>query len=136
MWSFGQSSRKETLFAKDQLPLSERRDVLVFQTEPLPNDVEVTGPLVVTLYVSSDANVTAGGPLPTHLTGTLAAISGALAIDLGTGTGQSLMVSDEADAVGPTFALTSSLHCQQRSISSNNQQILPGTRLNLPEGYR
>jgi len=28
---FDQRCRKETLFAKDQLPLSERRDVLVFQ---------------------------------------------------------------------------------------------------------
>jgi putative CocE/NonD family hydrolase len=50
-----QRCRKETLFAKDQLPLSERRDVLVFQTEPLANYVEVTGPVVVTLFVSSSA---------------------------------------------------------------------------------
>jgi len=35
-------------------PLAERDDVLVFQTEPLREDVEVTGPLVVTLWVSSD----------------------------------------------------------------------------------
>ena len=47
--------RKETLFAPDQLPLSERRDVLVFQTEPLKEDVEVTGPVVVHLFVSSTA---------------------------------------------------------------------------------
>jgi putative CocE/NonD family hydrolase len=52
---FDQRCRKETLFAKDQLPLSERRDVLVFQTEPLPEDVEVTGPVDVHLYVSSSA---------------------------------------------------------------------------------
>jgi len=35
-------------------PLAERADVLVFQTEPLESDVEVTGPLVVTLWISSD----------------------------------------------------------------------------------
>lgn len=35
-------------------PLAERDDVLVFQTPPLEEDVEVTGPLVVTLWVSSD----------------------------------------------------------------------------------
>src|SRR5262249_32642386 len=34
---------------------SERRDVLVFQTEPLENDTEVTGPVVVHLFVSSSA---------------------------------------------------------------------------------
>lgn len=52
---FDQRCRKSTLFAKDELPLSERRDVLVFQTEPLEADLEVTGPLEVVLYVSSSA---------------------------------------------------------------------------------
>jgi putative CocE/NonD family hydrolase len=52
---FDQRCRENTLFAHDQLPLSERRDVLVFQTEPLTHDVEVTGPIVVQLYVSSSA---------------------------------------------------------------------------------
>jgi putative CocE/NonD family hydrolase len=37
------------------LPLSARPDVLVWQTEPLAADVEVTGPVTVTLWVSSDA---------------------------------------------------------------------------------
>jgi len=37
------------------VPLSARRDVLVFQTEPLKEDVEVTGELTVTLYASSSA---------------------------------------------------------------------------------
>ncbi len=37
------------------LPLSMRPDVLVFETEPLPDDLEVTGPISVTLYVSSSA---------------------------------------------------------------------------------
>jgi putative CocE/NonD family hydrolase len=36
-------------------PLAERADVLVFQTAPLPRDVEVTGPIAVTLWISSDA---------------------------------------------------------------------------------
>ena len=35
-------------------PLAERPDVLVFQTDPLESDVEVTGPLVVRLWISSD----------------------------------------------------------------------------------
>ena len=37
------------------LPLGSRRDVLVFQTEPLAEDVEVTGPIEVKLWVSSSA---------------------------------------------------------------------------------
>jgi putative CocE/NonD family hydrolase len=52
---FDQRTRKETLFAWEQLPLSERRDVLVFQTGPLAEDMEVTGPVVVHLFVSSSA---------------------------------------------------------------------------------
>ncbi|WP_018972459.1 CocE/NonD family hydrolase [Rudaea cellulosilytica] len=35
--------------------LAEREDVLVFQTEPLHEDLEVTGPLLFELWVSSDA---------------------------------------------------------------------------------
>jgi uncharacterized protein len=37
------------------LPLAARADVLVWQTAPLAEDVEVTGPVTVTLWVSSDA---------------------------------------------------------------------------------
>jgi putative CocE/NonD family hydrolase len=37
------------------LPLSMRPDVLVFQTEPLAADVELTGPIEVRLWVSSSA---------------------------------------------------------------------------------
>jgi len=37
------------------LPLSARRDVLVFQTSPLTEDVEVTGPIDVKLWISSSA---------------------------------------------------------------------------------
>jgi putative CocE/NonD family hydrolase len=52
---FDQRCRPNTLFARTQLPLSERRDVLVFQTAPLLREVEVTGPIVVHLYVASSA---------------------------------------------------------------------------------
>jgi putative CocE/NonD family hydrolase len=41
--------------AKAPIPLSARRDVLVFQTEPLANDVEVTGEIQVKLWASSRA---------------------------------------------------------------------------------
>jgi len=37
------------------LPLKARQDILVFQTEPLKEDVKVIGPIVVKLYVSSTA---------------------------------------------------------------------------------
>lgn len=37
------------------LPLASRPDVLVFQTEPLAEDVEVTGPISVQLWISSSA---------------------------------------------------------------------------------
>ena len=35
-------------------PLGARRDVLVFETERLERDIEVTGPIEVKLWVSSD----------------------------------------------------------------------------------
>ena len=40
------------------LPLEARPDVLVFQTEPLAEDVEVTGVIEVNLWISSDAKDT------------------------------------------------------------------------------
>jgi len=40
---------------KPYLPLSSRLDVLVFQTPPLREDVEVTGPISVKLWISSSA---------------------------------------------------------------------------------
>lgn len=40
---------------QEPLPLSARNDVCVFQTEPLAEDVEVTGELAVKLWVSSSA---------------------------------------------------------------------------------
>jgi predicted acyl esterase len=42
-------------FCRDNLPLSTREDVLVFQTPPLEEDVEVTGELEARLWVSSAA---------------------------------------------------------------------------------
>ncbi|UCE05554.1 MAG: CocE/NonD family hydrolase [bacterium] len=37
------------------LPLKARADVVVFQTEPLKEDIEIIGPITVKLYASSDA---------------------------------------------------------------------------------
>jgi putative CocE/NonD family hydrolase len=37
------------------LPIGSRGDVLVFETEPLETDLEITGPIEVTLWVSSTA---------------------------------------------------------------------------------
>ena len=39
-------------------PLAERPDVLVFQTPPLTEDIEVTGPLTVNLWISSNCSDT------------------------------------------------------------------------------
>ncbi|HMG88231.1 MAG TPA: CocE/NonD family hydrolase [Terracidiphilus sp.] len=44
--------------AVDQRPLEARDDVLVYSTGPLSEGLEVTGPVEVTLYVSSDAKDT------------------------------------------------------------------------------
>jgi putative CocE/NonD family hydrolase len=45
----------EHWLCRDTLPLSARQDVVVFQTPPLRDDVEVTGRLVVKLWASSNA---------------------------------------------------------------------------------
>jgi putative CocE/NonD family hydrolase len=42
----------------DQRPVLERPDVLVYTSAPLEKDVEVTGPITVTLYASSSAKDT------------------------------------------------------------------------------
>jgi uncharacterized protein len=39
----------------EPIPLSARNDILVFQTEPLADDIEVTGPMQVKLWISSTA---------------------------------------------------------------------------------
>jgi uncharacterized protein len=41
--------------AYDQTPVENREDVLVYTTPPLTADVEVTGPVLVTLYAASSA---------------------------------------------------------------------------------
>lgn len=54
--AYSQVEREGLVGAKPPfLPLSARPDVVVFQTEPLPAVVEVTGPIVVELYISSTA---------------------------------------------------------------------------------
>lgn len=40
---------------RDTRPLAERPDVLVFMTDPLEHDTEISGPISVTLHVSSSA---------------------------------------------------------------------------------
>ena len=47
----------EEFFGSEEpyLPLASRPDVLVFQTEPLIEDTEITGPVSVRLWVSSSA---------------------------------------------------------------------------------
>ena len=42
----------------DQRKIEERSDVLVYSTEPLTEGIEVSGPVEVTLYISSDAKDT------------------------------------------------------------------------------
>jgi hypothetical protein len=44
--------------AFDQRRMEERPDILVYSTEPLKEGIEVSGPIEVTLYVSSDAKDT------------------------------------------------------------------------------
>ena len=44
--------------AYDQRPVEYRNDVLVFTSEPLKEDLEVTGPVSVNLYASTDARDT------------------------------------------------------------------------------
>lgn len=50
---YDQRPRDDTHAAHDHLPLSERRDVLVFRTPPLADDTEVTGTVEVKLWISS-----------------------------------------------------------------------------------
>jgi len=47
-----------TLGPFDQSPLEARRDVLVYRSEPLARDLEVTGPIEVELWVSSSGRDT------------------------------------------------------------------------------
>jgi len=52
---YDQRPRNDTHAAGNRLPLSERRDVLVFRTSPLDSDLEVTGTVNVKLWISSTA---------------------------------------------------------------------------------
>ncbi len=53
---FDQRTRPDTTAGHGiTLPLSERNDILAFQTPPLAADVEVTGPVQVKLWISSSA---------------------------------------------------------------------------------
>ena len=52
---FDQRGRTDLILFQDTLPLSSRRDVLVFRTPPLAEDMELTGPITVRLFVSSSA---------------------------------------------------------------------------------
>jgi hypothetical protein len=53
--AYDQRCRADTWTCPDTRPLSARNDVLVFETEPLQQDVEVTGRLIVKLWASSNA---------------------------------------------------------------------------------
>jgi putative CocE/NonD family hydrolase len=53
--AFDQHCRSDVLGCTDHAPLSQRKDVVVFQSGPLAENMEVTGPLVVTLWASSSA---------------------------------------------------------------------------------
>ncbi len=52
---YDQRPRGDTHAALNRLPLSERRDVLVFHTPPLDHDTEVTGSVEAKLWVASSA---------------------------------------------------------------------------------
>jgi putative CocE/NonD family hydrolase len=53
--AYDQRCRPEIWTCDDTSPLSARNGVLVFQTEPLDHDIEVTGRLIVKLWASSSA---------------------------------------------------------------------------------
>jgi putative CocE/NonD family hydrolase len=54
--AYDQRTNQEIFGARPPyLPLAARPDVLVFETPPLEGDMEVTGPVVITLWISSSA---------------------------------------------------------------------------------
>lgn len=53
--AYDQRCRRDLPNCTDESPLAARPDVLVFRTEPIESDVEVTGPITVRLFASSDA---------------------------------------------------------------------------------
>ena len=56
--AYDQRCRVSIWTCDDTRPLSARNDVLVFQTEPLQEDMEVTGRLIVKLWAASNASDT------------------------------------------------------------------------------
>ena len=56
--AFDQRGNSSFFGCKDTLPLNARSDVLTFQTEPLEQAVEITGPITIKLYASSSARDT------------------------------------------------------------------------------
>ena len=56
--AYDQRGRPDFFGCKDTLPLNARGDVLTFQTAPLDEDVEVTGPIEMHLWASSSATDT------------------------------------------------------------------------------
>ena len=53
--AWDQRGRADLVFCRDTLKLEQRADVLVFQTPPLAHEIELTGPVVAKLFVSSSA---------------------------------------------------------------------------------
>jgi uncharacterized protein len=53
--AYDQRCRPEVWTCDDTRPLATRNDVLVFETEPLEENMEVTGRLIVKLWAASDA---------------------------------------------------------------------------------
>ena len=53
--SGGQSMKLNLTGPRDRRPIQRRDDVLVYTTEPLAEDLEVTGPIELTLYAASSA---------------------------------------------------------------------------------
>ena len=53
--AYDQRGRSDFFGCRDALPFNARSDVLSFQTPPLEEDWEITGPIDVTLYIASSA---------------------------------------------------------------------------------
>jgi putative CocE/NonD family hydrolase len=53
--AFDQRGRPDFYGSRDTLPLNARSDVLSFQTAPLEQDMEVSGPLTIHLFAASSA---------------------------------------------------------------------------------
>ncbi len=56
--AYDQRGQRAFFGSRDSLPFNARSDVLSFQTAPLNADLEVTGPITITLYASSSARDT------------------------------------------------------------------------------